>query len=86
MSRKHPPEVRELWSVFEEVFTALAKRFAAEKPNPEKCRGMLEATIILLRRYEEGLAELIANERANARHNALPSSYPLRITRDGPIL
>jgi hypothetical protein len=47
---------------------------------------MLEATIILLRRYEEGLAELIANERANARHNALPSSYPLRITRDGPIL
>ena len=84
---KRPPEVREMYTVFDEVFTAAAKRFRKERPQPQKCQAMLQALIITLRGYEEAIGDLISQQRSLASHNALPKTgFPLRLTRESSII
>ena len=85
MRRNAPPPVRELHTVFVEFFSARAREFMRDQPSPVDCLRRIRDAITLLKGYEEGIAELIANERANAKHRALPCGWPLRITRDHPI-
>ena len=82
---KRPPEVREMYTVFDEMFTAAAKRFKSERPNPLKCRVMLQNLIMVMRGYDESIAELLAQQQSIARHDALPGAYALRITRNDTI-
>jgi len=79
MSRKPPPEVREMYTVFEEFFGTKSKAFASRKPTPIQCREMLQDAISMLRAYDESIGDLIAQRASIARHNALPKDYPIRI-------
>jgi len=86
VARKQPPKVREIWTVFDELFTHAAEKFRRERPGEIDCREMLEDLIVALRTYEDSLRELIANDRANALHNTLPTGYPMRISRESYVI
>lgn len=79
MKRRPPPEVREMYTVFEELFYNLAAQFYDRRPEALQCRIMLQETITLLRSYEESLGELLAQRASITRHEALPRDTPLRI-------
>lgn len=81
-SRAPALEVREMHTVFAELFAAKFRHFATHRPNPSECLVMLQDTIIVLRGYEEALDSLLSQQRAQARHDCLPdgdgsdSPYP----------
>jgi hypothetical protein len=85
MKKARELQVRDMYTVFAEMFEVRAKRFRLDRPSPEQCVRMLNETIMVLYGYAEGLDELIQNARANARHEALPKCTPIRITRESHL-
>lgn len=62
MRKRQPPEVRQMWTIFDSVFTHAAKRFRTERPPPATCQAMLNAMIMTLRGYVEAIDDLLDNQ------------------------
>jgi len=62
-------------TIFTDYFLARARRFETEQPNPVKCLEMIQDTICILRGYEESISDLLAIQRAQARHDTLPRGF-----------